>query len=169
LEEVLKLLVPTTMRCTVVIDGVTCSGGSWTAMVGHAWMLLPSFAVAAVLTACTSAQDAGTDELRAVDVPSTWKQGAWSSGGDFDLGSSYRMWTLEYGATDQAIAEIRKTYDSALRSAGWTWHPACRTERLYLSYVKDGCWQQKGYMLTYKVAPTDGAGHHVEVKMFQDD
>ncbi|BCY08867.1 hypothetical protein [Actinoplanes sp. L3-i22] len=132
--------------------------------------LLAAIAAFATLTACTSTQDAGNDKLRAIEVPAEWSEGAWGSGGDFGLGSSYRMWTLEYAPTEQTGDQIRQIYDSALTNAGWTWHSTCTTKRLYSSEVKDGCWQLKDYMLIYRVESKVGdTKQYVDATMFKDD
>ena len=132
--------------------------------------MLAALVTLAALPACTSTEDAGNDKLRAIEVPAAWSKGAWGAGGDFDLGSSYRMWILEYAPIDETADQIRRTYDSALKSAGWTWHSTCTTKRLYSSDVSGGCWQLEDYMLIYKVEPdVSTAKHHVAVKMFKDD
>ena len=138
-------------------------------MTRRVWNYLVLLSMTGILAACASAEDAGHDKLRAIKVPAPWTQGAWSGSGGFHAGQSYHIWTLEYAATDQAVDQIRQTYDGALQSAGWTWHSSCQTTSLYSSDVQGGCWQQQDYMLIYTVAQSDGRKHNVEVKMFQDN
>ncbi|WP_436534187.1 hypothetical protein [Actinoplanes sp. HUAS TT8] len=135
--------------------------------VGRRFSRTAFLGVAFLLASCSSAQDDGYAELRAIKVPEAWLDGAGGTGGDWSFEIGYRYWTFEYGPTTDPVDAVRQTYDEALRAAGWAWNSTCEATLEYSSDVPNGCWRLDDYLLVYRVS--EEPGRHVDTDMFRDN